>query len=235
LSYTDAEKNVLETVSLTKVYGTSDVARTYALRGVSFSVKRGDFVAIVGPSGSGKSTLLNLIGALDRPTSGKVIIGGVDISRLKSSELARIRNTKIGFVFQSYNLIPRMTAVENVELPLLLWRMSSVKRREIAISLLEGLGIGGRAHNKPEQLSGGEQQRVAIARALATNPEMILADEPTGNLDTKNADLVMDLLQQLNEDKGKTLIVITHNPEVAARAHRVIYLRDGMIERMEAS
>ncbi|MDG6934105.1 MAG: ABC transporter ATP-binding protein [Nitrososphaerota archaeon] len=230
-----AKGPVLETVSLTKVYGRQNEAKTFALRGVTFAVSRGDFVAIVGPSGSGKSTLLNLIGALDRPTSGKVVITGKDISKLESSELAAIRNTKIGFVFQSFNLISRMTAVENVEVPLLLWRMSPSERRRIALSLLDGLGIRDKANNRPEQLSGGEQQRVAIARALATNPEIILADEPTGNLDTKNAENVMDLLQNLNRKRGKTLIIITHSAEVASRANHVIYLRDGRIERMEAA
>ncbi|MEM0075230.1 MAG: ABC transporter ATP-binding protein [Nitrososphaerota archaeon] len=224
----------IEASELTKVYGKGN-AKTYALRGVSFSIEKGEFIAIKGPSGSGKTTLLNIIGALDRPTSGKVLLDSVDISKLPSSSLAKIRNTKIGFVFQLFNLIGRMTVLENVEVPLLLRNITSGQRRRVAISLLESLGLGSRANLRPDQLSGGEQQRVAIARALATNPDIVLGDEPTGNLDSKNADAVMDILQRLNEEQGKTLVIITHSEEVARRARKIIHIRDGLIERIEVN
>lgn len=221
----------MEAIDLTRVYGAGSGAETYALHGVSFKVRERDFTAIIGPSGSGKSTLLNLMGALDRPSSGSVLIDGVDVSRFTNMELARIRNRKIGFVFQSFNLIRRLTAIENVELPLLVAGMAPKERRRVTMALLEQFGIASRADHKPNELSGGEQQRVAVARSLAANPLVILADEPTGNLDTKNTDLVMDILEKLNRDMGKTLVVITHNTEVAYRSKKIISMRDGKIEK----
>lgn len=221
----------MEAIDLTRVYGAGSGGETYALHGVSFKVREGDFTAIIGPSGSGKSTLLNLMGALDRPSSGSVLIDGVDVSHLSNMELARIRNRKIGFVFQSFNLIRRLTAVENVEVALLVAGMAPKERRRVAMALLEQFGIASRADHKPNELSGGEQQRVAVARSLAANPLVILADEPTGNLDTKNTDLVMDILEKLNRDMGKTLVVITHNTEVAYRSKKIISMRDGKIEK----
>jgi putative ABC transport system ATP-binding protein len=217
---------------LVKIYGKGE-AKTYALRGVNLDIERGDYVAIMGPSGSGKSTLLNLMGALDRPTSGKVYISGKDISRLSSAELANVRNREIGFVFQSFNLINRMTALENVELPLLLRNVSPSVRRKKALSILKQFGLFEKASNKPDQLSGGEQQRVAVSRALAADPTIILADEPTGNLDSKNAEVMMETLEKLHNEMGKTLVVITHSEEVARRANRTVHIRDGKVERIE--
>ena len=228
---TDTSRTVLEAFDLTRVYAAGSGAETYALHGVTFKVNEGDFTAIIGPSGSGKSTLLNLIGALDRPSSGNVLIDGVDVSRLSNMELAKIRNRKIGFVFQSFNLIRRLTAVENVKVPLIVSGTSPHERTRIAMSLLEQFGIAERANHKPNELSGGEQQRVAVARSLATNPLVVLADEPTGNLDTKNTDLVMDILEKLNKEMRKTLVIITHNTEVAYRAKKIISMRDGKIEK----
>ncbi|MEM0118582.1 MAG: ABC transporter ATP-binding protein [Conexivisphaerales archaeon] len=222
----------IEVENLVKVYGEGE-ARTYALRGVNLTVEKGDYVAIMGPSGSGKSTLLNLMGALDRPTSGKIAISGKDISRLSSAELANVRNREIGFVFQSFNLINRMTALENVELPLLLRNLSPSDRRRRAMLVLKQFGLAEKAKNKPDQLSGGEQQRVAVSRALASDPSIILADEPTGNLDSKNAEQMMEILGNLNQKLGKTLVVITHSEEVARRARRIVHIRDGKIERVE--
>jgi putative ABC transport system ATP-binding protein len=224
---------MLEAVDVTKIYGRGTEAETYALRGVSFSVDEGDYVAIIGPSGSGKSTLLNLVGALDRPSSGKILIDGIDLSNLSSSDLARIRNRKIGFVFQSFNLINRISAAENVEVPLLVTDMPARQRRERAISLLAKLGLSGKGDKKPNQLSGGEQQRVAVARALANDPKIILGDEPTGNLDTKNTVNVMETLEQFHKESKKTLIVITHNLEVANRARKVVSIRDGRIQSIK--
>jgi putative ABC transport system ATP-binding protein len=222
---------MLETFDLTKIYSEGTEAQTYALNGVSFKVPDGDYVAIIGPSGSGKSTLMNQIGALDRATSGRVVIDGVNISELSSSELAEIRNKKIGFVFQSFNLINRISALENVEIPLLVTKMSAKDRGERAKSMLEKMGLGDKIHKRPNQLSGGEQQRVAVARALVNDPKIILGDEPTGNLDSKNTERVMEILEQFHEESGKTLVLITHNMEVANRAKRIISIRDGKIER----
>lgn len=221
---------ILEVVNLTKIYAAGTEAVTYALQDASFKIYEGEFVAIIGPSGSGKSTMLNLIGALDRPTSGKVIIDGVDLSRLSSADLARVRNGKIGFVFQSFNLISRITAVENVEVPLLVSDMSATERRKRALKLLGQLGLASKANKRPVEMSGGEQQRVAVARSLATDPAIVLGDEPTGNLDTRNTDLVMNILQDLSKTEGKTLIIITHNLDVAKRAQKVVSLRDGRVE-----
>ncbi len=209
----------------------SVAGRVIALRKVSFVVKKGEFVAIVGPSGSGKSTLLNMIGALDRPTLGKVYVDGVDISSLKDSEIALIRNLKIGFIFQSYNLINRSSVQKNVELPAIISGMAKKERSRRSIKILTALGIANKAKQKPANLSGGEQQRVAISRALMNNPTLILADEPTGNLDTKTGQEIFSMLEHLCRDLKRTIIMVTHNTELAEKTDRSIYLRDGMIER----
>ena len=221
---------VLQADDITKVYRMGAV-EVHALRGVSFAVARGELVAIMGPSGSGKSTLMNILGCLDRPTSGEYILDGQAVASLSDDQLAAIRNRKVGFVFQSFNLLPRMTALENVALPL---RYAGVVRgaRERAQAALEAVGLGERLHHKPNELSGGQQQRVAIARALVNNPAIILADEPTGNLDTKSGREIMALLTGLNRDQGATVILVTHDPEIAAYAERVIHIRDGRIERV---
>lgn len=223
--------NSIEALDLRKKYG-SGPESTFALRGVNFAVERGEYVSISGPSGSGKSTLLNMIGALDRPSSGRVLLDGLDISRLSSSDLARIRNTKVGFVFQDFNLISRMSAVENVELPLSIGGVPPGERREKALSLLDGFGIREKAGRSPRELSGGQRQRVAVARALANDPSIILADEPTGNLDSENARLTMEFLERLNTEFGKTLMIVTHDLDAAARAGRTIMIRDGLVERI---
>lgn len=209
----------------------SAAGRVIALRKVSFAVKKGEFVTIVGPSGSGKSTLLNMIGALDRPTLGKVYVDGVDISSLKDSEIALIRNLKIGFIFQSYNLINRSSVQKNVELPAIISGMAKKERNRRSIKILTALGIANKAKQKPANLSGGEQQRVAISRALMNNPTLILADEPTGNLDTKTGQEIFSMLEHLCHDLKRTIIMVTHNTELAEKTDRSIYLRDGMIER----
>ena len=221
----------IEVINLQKRYGTGDDA-TYALRGVSFGINSGEFVAIIGPSGSGKSTLLNIMGALDRPTGGKVLIGGVDVSHLSNLELAKIRNQKIGFVFQDFNLLSRMSAIENVEFPLVLAGVPDEQRRKRSIALLSVFGLAPKANRNVEKLSGGERQRVAVARALANDPTIVLADEPTGNLDTKNTEVMMDFMKRLNYEFGKTVVVITHNPDVANQASRIIAVRDGTVEEL---
>ncbi|MBS7660220.1 ABC transporter ATP-binding protein [Candidatus Bathyarchaeota archaeon] len=218
---------MVETVNLKKVYLLGKVA-IEALKGVSLKVKEGEFLSILGPSGSGKSTLLNLIGALDKPTSGKVFIEGVDVSILDDNGLAELRR-RIGFVFQFFNLIPRFTALENVELPMAIAGLSKMERRKRAIELLEIVGLADRANHKPTELSGGEQQRVAIARALANNPRFLLMDEPTGNVDSKNADEIMRLVRHLNEEKGVTIIMVTHDQRLAKEANRTVYMLDGLI------
>ncbi|MEN2975402.1 MAG: ABC transporter ATP-binding protein [Candidatus Caldarchaeales archaeon] len=224
---------VIELIDLKKTYYSNGIP-TAAIRGISLKIIDGEFVAIVGPSGSGKSTLLNIIGALDRPTSGKVLIDGVDISKLSDDELAEIRNKKIGFIFQVYNLLSRISVIRNVELPLIVRGVASHERRIRALKALEEVGLRDKAFNKPNQLSGGEQQRVAIARALITDPKILLADEPTGNLDSANAKIVAEIFRKLNE-KGRTIIMVTHNMEMASYAKRIIYLRDGMILREEVN
>ncbi|MCW6005198.1 ABC transporter ATP-binding protein [Micromonospora sp. CPCC 205371] len=215
----------------------SGIARTYeldgvsvpALRGVSLTVDAGDYVAIVGPSGSGKSTLMHLLGALDRPTSGQLVIGGRDVATLSAPEMARLRNETIGFVFQSFHLLPRTSAVDNVALPLVYRGLGARQRRARAAAMLERVGLGHRLQHRPGQLSGGEQQRVAIARALVTDPEVLLADEPTGNLDTVTGAAVLALLEELNAESQVALVLVTHDRDVAARAHRQIMMRDGLI------
>ncbi len=220
---------IIETVDVTKTY-MSGGRPLEVLKGVCLKVEPGEFMAIMGPSGSGKSTLLNMIGALDRPTSGKVYINGTDLSRLNDNQIADVRNTDIGFIFQFFNLIPRMDAQSNVELPMTIKGVSRTQRNKRAMDLLNLVGLGDRGHHKPSQLSGGEQQRVAIARALANEPNLILADEVTGNLDSKTGDEIIHLLRQLNKEEGKTFILITHDPQVAQNTDRLISLKDGVIE-----
>ncbi|MEM1891605.1 MAG: ABC transporter ATP-binding protein [Nitrososphaerota archaeon] len=200
-----------------------------ALRGITLSIESGEFVAVVGPSGSGKSTLLHIAGALDRPTKGKVFIDGVDISVLNDTELSELRNRTIGFVFQAYNLIPRLTAKQNVELPLMLRGVPPNEREKLVIKALELVGLASKLNNKPTELSGGEQQRVAIARAIITNPKILLCDEPTGNLDSKSAEGVMNVIKDINRRYGSTVVVVTHNMEIAESAERIIRLKDGMV------
>lgn len=216
--------------NLTKVFD-SAAGTVTALQGINLAIRKGEFVSIVGPSGSGKSTLLNLIGALDRPTSGKVFIRGVDIFSLSDSELATMRNYLIGFIFQSYNLINRTTVRKNVELPAILSGMDSTERERRATKILEVLGIGDRASFKPANLSGGQQQRVAVARALMNDPAIILADEPTGNLDTKTGQEVFNVLKMLSSKFRRTIVMVTHNPELAEATDRAVYIRDGMVEK----
>jgi putative ABC transport system ATP-binding protein len=223
------QESTLKVVNLSKVYASS-MGKVVSLRNVSFSVNKGEFVSVVGPSGSGKSTLLNMIGALDRPTSGKVFINGINIFSLNDSQMASMRNNTLGFIFQSYNLINRTTVLKNVEFPGITGGMSDNDRRRRALKLLNFLGIKDKAKYKPTNLSGGQQQRVAIARALMNDPKIILADEPTGNLDTKTGQGVFDLLKLLSSEFRRTIIMVTHNPELAA-TDRTIYIRDGAIEK----
>jgi ABC-type lipoprotein export system ATPase subunit len=220
---------VVETQDLTKIYGDGDGVR--ALDGVNLIIRAGEFVAVMGPSGSGKSTLLNLLGALDRPTRGICAVAGQDLAKVR--DLDRFRSKAVGFVFQLHNLIPTLTSVENVEVPLQEENLSDKVRRERALSLLKLVGLEARVHFLPSQLSGGQRQRVAIARALANQPAIILADEPTGNLDSKSTDEIMDLLRQLNRERATTFIVVTHNPAVARAADRIVTVRDGKITRDE--
>ena len=215
---------------LAKVYGAGDVA-VHALRGIDLEVKQGEFMAIMGPSGSGKSTLMNILGCLDRPTSGSYTLDGEDVSRLSKDKLAGVRNRKIGFVFQSYNLLPRLTAAKNVIMPLLYdghGRVSDAEFNKLAMAALESVGVADRAHHRPNEMSGGQQQRVAIARALINHPSIILADEPTGNLDTRSSQEILDLLHELHTG-GVTIVMVTHEPDIAQYAQRVIMLRDGQI------
>lgn len=199
------------------------------LHGVNFQVKKGEFVSIVGQSGSGKSTLMNIIGALDRPTDGEYTLDGVDIEKAKDHELSVLRNKKIGFVFQTYNLIARTSALKNVELPMMYAGISKAEREEKAKFLLEEVGMADRMHHKPDELSGGQKQRVAIARAMANDPAIILADEPTGALDSATGRLIMDIFHKLHEEQGKTIVLITHSPELSQETERIITLKDGTI------
>jgi putative ABC transport system ATP-binding protein len=217
---------VITLEGITKVYHAGEV-EVAALKGVSLHIPEGEFIAIMGPSGSGKSTLMNLIGCLDQPSSGRYILDGYDVSALSDDQLAWIRNRKIGFVFQSYNLIPRASAVHNVEMPLI-YAGDSQQRRERAMAALESVGLLERAGHLPNELSGGQQQRVAVARALVTDPAILLADEPTGNLDSESSLEIMKLLRDLNQ-QGRTIVLITHEADVAAFAQRVVRLRDGVI------
>jgi putative ABC transport system ATP-binding protein len=226
--------NIIELHNLVKTYHVGET-EVRALRGVSYSVAKGDFLAIMGPSGSGKSSLMNILGCLDRPTSGEYFLDSLDVSKFDKNELAQIRNQKIGFVFQSFNLLARTTALENTELPLLYSRTDGRNMTERALAALEAVGLMDRGHHKTNQLSGGEQQRVAIARALINNPTLILADEPTGNLDSKTSSEVMNIFKSLNEEKGITMVMVTHEPDIAAWAGKRIYLKDGLIVREETS
>jgi putative ABC transport system ATP-binding protein len=217
---------VITLEGITKIYRTGEV-EVAALKGISLHIPEGEFVAIMGPSGSGKSTLMNLIGCLDQPSSGRYILDGYDVSALTDDQLAWIRNRKIGFVFQSYNLIPRASAMHNVEMPLI-YAGDNVQRRERAMAALESVGLLERAGHLPSELSGGQQQRVAVARALVTDPAILLADEPTGNLDSESSIEIMKLLRDLNQ-QGRTIVLITHEPDIAAFAQRVVSVRDGVI------
>jgi putative ABC transport system ATP-binding protein len=217
----------LELHDIRQEYGTGDAA-VHALRGVSLTVADGEYLAVMGPSGSGKSTLMNLLGCLDVPTSGRYVLAGQDVSSLGERELARIRNRRIGFVFQSFNLLQRMTAQANVELPLVYARVGRAERRERAEAALERVGLADRRTHEPQELSGGQQQRVAIARALVTEPTLLLADEPTGNLDSASTDDILGIVDELADD-GRTIVLITHEDHVAERAHRVLTLSDGQI------
>jgi putative ABC transport system ATP-binding protein len=219
---------VTKVTNATRVFKIGEV-ETKALRGVDLSIQDGEFTALVGPSGSGKTTLLQLIGLLDKPTSGNVSINGKDVTGLNRNQRADLRKNAIGFVFQFFALIPTLTAYENVEMPLLLNGTKPAERKKRVNEMLEAVGLADRAHHRPDQLSGGQQQRVAVARALATNPKLILADEPTANLDTENGKQVMDIMEKLNKETGVTFVFATHDPRVIKYAKRVVTLRDGLI------
>ena len=222
---------MLEIHKIKKIYQMGKV-KVEALKGVSFYVDKGEFVAIMGPSGSGKSTLMHIIGCLDKPTEGNFVLGGKDVSKLNDDKLAEIRNKSIGFVFQQFNLLSRNSILHNVETPLIYAGIKTKKRRELSIQALESVGLSDRAKHKPNEISGGEKQRVAIARALVNNPLIILADEPTGNLDTKTGEEIMKIFDKLYQE-GHTIIMVTHDVEIARHAQRIIHLRDSLIEKDE--
>jgi putative ABC transport system ATP-binding protein len=224
---------MIEAIELTRTYGMGDI-QVRALDGVSLSIEQGEFVAVMGPSGSGKSTLMNILGCLDRPTAGHYILDSLDVSELDRAQLAAVRNERIGFVFQSYNLLPRTSALKNVLAPLLYernHRRSSDERQAAARQALEAVGLGDRLQHLPQELSGGQQQRVAIARALVNDPAFILADEPTGNLDSQSGEEILGLLHQLHR-QGRTVVMVTHDHDIAAQAQRTIHLRDGRLDRI---
>ncbi|MFV2064784.1 MAG: ABC transporter ATP-binding protein [Chloroflexota bacterium] len=227
MTITSVNAPIIELDRVTRVYDTGRI-QVVALAGVDLRVEQGEFMAIVGPSGSGKSTLMNLIGCLDRPSGGTYHLAGTDVGSLDDDGLARLRSRSIGFVFQSYNLLPRTTALDNVAAPLMYQGVSAGERRKLATEALQRLGLGDRLHHEPTELSGGQQQRVAVARAIVTNPALILADEPTGNLDTRSGQEVMGILHELHRT-GRTIVLITHEAEVAAGASRQIHIRDGLV------
>ncbi|MCA9935291.1 MAG: ABC transporter ATP-binding protein [Ardenticatenaceae bacterium] len=217
--------------NITKTYEMGS-QQVHALRGVDLRIEEGEFVAIMGPSGSGKSTLMNIIGCLDVPTGGTYMLDNIDVSQMSDDEQARVRNKRIGFVFQQFNLLPRTTAVKQVALPLMYAGLGRSARTQRAEAALTVVGLGERLHHKPDELSGGQQQRVAIARALAVEPNIILADEPTGNLDSQSGEEIMTIFKDLHEKQGKTIVMITHDPEIAEHAQRVIWIRDGLISEL---
>jgi len=217
---------------LTKTYLVGEI-QVRALRGISYEIRKGDLLAIMGPSGSGKSTLMNIIGCLDKPTNGRYFLDGKEVSTYNKNQLAGIRNSKIGFVFQTFNLLARTTALENTELPLLYSNIPAREAKKLAKKALSQVGLEGRELHKSNQMSGGERQRVAIARALVNSPSLILADEPTGNLDTKTGNEIMDVFKRLNQENGITVILVTHDPEVSAIAEKKMHIRDGLIESLE--
>lgn len=224
--------SIIETKNIKKIYGEGENQVT-ALDGVDLQIKEGEFVAVMGPSGSGKSTLLNLLACLDRPTEGQYILGGEDVSHYDRKKLAEIRGRELGFIFQSYNLLPRLTALENVMLPMMYQREKTLdqqEREKVARKALESVGLSDRTHHLPSQLSGGQQQRVAIARALINDPILILADEPTGNLDTHSSEEILALLHSLNEERGRTIVMVTHENDVAQHTTRIVHIRDGRLE-----
>jgi len=221
-------ETIIKLENVWKVYYLGKV-EVFALRGIDLEIKKGTFLSIIGPSGSGKSTLLNIIGCLDFPTKGKVFLDGKDIQKLSPDELARIRGKKIGFVFQQFNLLPNLTAIENVALPMVFQGVKEKERLERARELLELVGLKERIFHKPQELSGGEQQRVAIARALANDPEIIIADEPTGNLDSKSGKMVMEILTKLHKEQKRTILVVTHDPQIASYSEEILRIQDGKI------
>ncbi len=227
------DHGVIQLEDVTKVYRMGEV-RVHALRGVSLQIARGELLAIMGPSGSGKSTLMNIMGCLDVPTSGTYLLEGQRVDTLSDNELAEVRNRKIGFVFQTFNLLPRTTALRNVELPLIYSGVGAGRRRKQAVAALEAVGLGDRLHHHPSELSGGEQQRVAIARALVTDPAIILADEPTGNLDSASGEEIMAIFQRLNRERSITIVFVTHDRTIAEHTRRILHLHDGRLIREEA-